>query len=50
MSNNKNTSFIRASICTAILALASGYAEAQSSVTLYGEIDAGHAYLSNVGG
>ncbi|RKF50713.1 porin [Paraburkholderia fungorum] len=50
MSNNKNNPFFRASICAAVLTFVSGYAQAQSSVTLYGEIDAGLAYLSNVGG
>lgn len=36
-------------ICATSLALAGGAACAQSSVTLYGELDAGFAYVNNVG-
>jgi len=41
---------LAAALCGAIAAVATGAAHAQSNVTLYGILDGGLAYVSNVGG
>jgi predicted porin len=50
MSAKQNKLFGFPAATTATLAFFSANAHAQSSVTLYGELDAGLAYMSNVGG